>query len=93
MQLFQTRHEFSNEAIQDFCNQYGVTITYSTEQTSKLTDGGRTPHLISKISDIADQLCTDEASLKKFIEEITTQLHPISLSLYVLNDDLWKIIS
>lgn len=87
-----TRHEFSNKAIQDFCNQYGVTITYSAEQTSKLTDGGRTPLQINQISDVVDQLCTDESSLKKFIEEITTKLHPISLSLYVLNDDLWKIM-
>ncbi|MCK4568423.1 MAG: hypothetical protein KAU48_14045 [Candidatus Thorarchaeota archaeon] len=88
-----TRHEFSKKAIQDFSNQYGVTITYSEEQTSKLTDDGRTPLLIDQISDIADQLCTDEASLKNFIEEITAKLHPISLSLYVLNDDLWKIMT
>ncbi len=88
-----TRHEFSKEAIQDFCDQYGVTITYSKEQTSKITDGGCTPLLISQISDIADQLCADETSLKKFIEEITTKVHPISLSLYVLNDDLWKIMT
>jgi len=87
-----TRHDFSNEEIQDFCNQYGVTITYSSEQTSKLTDDGKTPLLISQISDFVDQLCSDEASLKKFIEEITTKLFPISLSLYVLNDDLWKIM-
>jgi len=79
--------------IEDFCNQYGVTITYSEEQKSKLTDGGRTPLLINQISDIVNQLCTDEVSLKKFIEEMTTKLHPISLSLYVLNDDLWKIMT
>ncbi|MHA1613521.1 MAG: hypothetical protein ACTSYJ_01675 [Candidatus Thorarchaeota archaeon] len=88
-----TRHDFSNEEIQDFCNQYGVTITYSSEQTSKLTDDGKTPLLISQISDFVDQLCSDEASFKKFIEEITTKLFPISLSLYVLNDDLWKIMT
>ncbi len=88
-----TRHEFSRKAIQDFSEQYGVTFTYSEEQTSKLTDGGRIPLLIDQISDIGDQLCADEASLKKFIEEITTKLHPISLSLYVLNDDLWKIMT
>ncbi|MHA1927363.1 MAG: hypothetical protein ACTSV2_02155 [Candidatus Thorarchaeota archaeon] len=88
-----SRHEFSNKVIEDFCNQYGVTITYSEEQKSKLTDGGRTPLLINQISDIVNQLCTDEVSLKKFIEEMTTKLHPISLSLYVLNDDLWKIMT
>jgi len=88
-----TRHEFSNEAIEDFCNQYGVTITYSAEQASKLTSGGRTPLLINQITDFVDQLCLDEASLKKFIEKITKKLYPISLSLYVLNDDLWKIMT
>ena len=88
-----TRHDFSNEAIEDFCNQYGVTITYSAEQKSKLTDGERIPLMNNQISNIVDQLCTDESSLRKFIVEITTKLNPISLSLYVLNDDLWKIMT
>ena len=88
-----TRHEFSRKAIQDFSKQYGVTISYSKEQTSKLAEDGRTPLLINQLSDIVDQLCGDEVSLKKFIGEITTKLHPISLSLYVLNDDLWKIMT
>ncbi len=88
-----TRHEFSKKTIQNFCNQYGVTITYSAEQTTKLTDDGRTPLSINQMADIVDQLCKDEASLKKFIEETAVKLQPISLSLYVLNDDLWKIMT
>ncbi len=88
-----TRHDFSRKAIQNFCNQYGITINLTAEQTSKLTDDGKTPLLFEQITEIADQLCPDGVSQKKFIEERLTEFHPVSLSLYVLNDDLWKIMS
>ncbi len=88
-----TRHEFSKKAIKTFCNQNGVTLNLNAEQTSKLTVDGKTPLLFDQITDIADQLCPDDDSRKKFIEERSTELHPVSLSLYVLNDDLWKIMS
>ena len=88
-----TRHNFSREAIQNFCNQYGVAINLTAEQTDKLTDDGKTPLLLDQISNMVDQLCPDDVSLKKFIEERIPELHPISLSLYILNDDLWKIMS
>jgi hypothetical protein len=88
-----TRHEFSGKVIQNFCDQYGITINLTAEQTSKLADDGKTPLLFDQITDMAHQLCPDGASQKKFIEEKSTEFHPVSLSLYVLNDDLWNIMS
>lgn len=88
-----TRHEFSEKTIQNFSDQYGVTINLTSEQTSKLTDDGKTPLLIEQLQDLAAQLCPDDFRLKKFIAERLTELHPVSLSLYVLNEDLQKIMS
>lgn len=88
-----TRYEFSKDSIQNFCNQNGVTIDLTVEQTGKLTDFGKTPFLVEQISDLANQMCPDDASLKNFIEQKSNELHPIALTLYVLNDDLWKIMS
>ncbi len=88
-----TKYEFSAEAIQSFCNQQGVSISLTAEQNGKLNDTGKTPLLDEQISDIADQLCPDDVSLKNFIEQASEDLHPIAMTLYVLNDDLWKIMS
>jgi len=35
----------------------------------------------------------DGASLRNFIEQGSTDLYPIAMTLYVLNDDLWKIMT
>ena len=88
-----TSYEFSNEAIQNFCNQHGITINLTAEQNERLTDFGKTPLLVDQISNVVNQLCPDEESLKKFIEQRSTEFDPIAVSLYVLNDDLWKIMS
>jgi len=91
--VMSTRHEFSEETIQNFCDKYGVTINLTSEQLSKLADDGKTPLLLDQIKDVTDQLVPDDMNLKKFIQERISELHPISLSLYVLNDSLWKIMS
>lgn len=88
-----TRYEFSEEAIQNFCNQYGFTIDLTAEQTGKLTDFGKTTLLVEQISGLTDQMCPDVASLKEFIELRSKDFHPVALSLYILNDNLWKIMA
>ena len=88
-----TRYEFSNEAIQNFCNQSGVTINLTTEQNGRLTDFGKTPLLVDQISEIVNQLCPDIENLVNFIEQGSAEFDPVSLSLYVLNDHLWEIMS
>ncbi len=88
-----TRHEFSRKAIQNFCDHYEVTINLNSEQESKLSDEGKTTLLLDQIKDISDQLCSDGVNLKKFIKQRIAELHPVSFSLYVINDDLWKIMS
>ncbi|MFW9805835.1 MAG: hypothetical protein ACFFFK_03840 [Candidatus Thorarchaeota archaeon] len=88
-----TRYEFSKDAIQNFSTKYKVAINLTAEQTGKLTDFGKTTLLVEQITDILDEMCPDANSLKNFLEQKSEELHPISLSLYVINDDLWRIMS
>ena len=88
-----TKYEFDNETIESFCNNQGVTINLTADQMNSLVTKGKTALLFNQISNVADQLCPDEESLKKFIELRTAEFDPIALSLYVVNDDLWKIMS
>lgn len=88
-----TKYEFDNEAIESFCNNNNVTITLTIEQLDNLGSSGKTPLLVEQISNVADHLCPDEESLSRFLEQKTVEFHPIALSLYVLNDDLWNMMS
>ncbi len=88
-----TKYEFDNEAIDSFCNNQGVTITFTADQMNSLAADGKTSLLVDQISNVVDQLCPDEESLKKFIELRTKEFDPIALSLYVVNDALWEIMS
>ncbi len=87
-----TRYEFDNEAIESFCNNYGVTITLTQNQLDILAKMGKTPIMLEQLSNVANQLCPNEESLKKFIEQKSVDFQPISLSLYVFNDSLWKLM-
>ena len=88
-----TKYEFDNETIESFCNNQGITITLTADQTDSLATKGKTSLLVDQISDVVDQLCPDVESQRKFIEQRSAEFDPISLSLYVLNDNLWEIMS
>ena len=88
-----TRYEFSQKEIQDFCDLYGVTIDLTVEQRSKLNDGDVSPLSLEQISSLTNQICPDDNSVKKFIEEKSIEFNPISLTLFVLNEALWKIMT
>ncbi|TFG33159.1 hypothetical protein EU527_08685 [Candidatus Thorarchaeota archaeon] len=87
-----TRYEFDEKSIENFCINNQVVITLNQDQLDNLAIKGKTSLLVEQISDIADHLYPDKESQKKFLEHQTDYFHPISLSLYVLNDDLWKIM-
>ncbi len=88
-----TKYEFDNEAIENFCNNNGVTITLTADQLESLGAKGKTPLLVEQLSNFADQLNHDDEGIKKFLEQKSKEFHPIGLSLYIINDDLWKIMS
>lgn len=88
-----TKFEFDNESIESFCNAYGVTIDYTLEQSQNLKAQGKTSLLVEQIENIANQICTDTDCLREFVEQKSRDFHPVSMSLFVLNDELWKIMS
>ncbi|MFW9975757.1 MAG: hypothetical protein ACFFDQ_10850 [Candidatus Thorarchaeota archaeon] len=88
-----TKYEFDNEAIENFCNNNGVTITLTVDQLEKLGAKGKTPLLIEQLSNVANQLNQDEEGIKRFVEQKSKEFHPVALSLYIINDSLWEIMS
>jgi hypothetical protein len=87
-----TKYEFDSETIENFCNSNGVTITLTVDQVENLAVRGKTPLLVDQISNVADQLFPDEISFNNFIEQTSAEFDPLSLTLYVLNEDLWRIM-
>ncbi|TFG33849.1 hypothetical protein EU527_06360 [Candidatus Thorarchaeota archaeon] len=88
-----TRYEFDYKYIERFCINNQITLNLNQEQLNHMTTTGTISLLVEQISDIAEQLCPDKESQREFFEQQIRDYHPLSLSLYVLNDDLWKIMS
>ena len=88
-----TRYEFEDKDIERFCNNNGVIITLNQDQLDNIAIKGKTPLLVEQISNVASQLYPDVESQREFLEQKAGDLHPVALSLYILNDDLWKIMS
>jgi len=87
-----TNVEIDSESIANFCNMFGVSIDYTPEQAHKLKTHGRTHLLVDQLEILAQQICTDDACRKEFIETRSTSFHPVSMTLFVVNDALWKIM-
>jgi hypothetical protein len=87
-----TKYEFDSDTIESFCNAYGVNINYTLEQSDSLKKHGKTALLVEQIDNIANQICTDDECVKQFIDQKSGDFHPIAMTLYVLNDDLWKMM-
>jgi hypothetical protein len=88
-----TRYQFPKETVESFCDRTGVTVPLTREQEKKLEAEGKTELLVSQLSGVAGQLCPDENALMQFVERMSETFHPVSLSLYVLNHDLWRTMS
>ena len=88
-----TKFEFDNDTIERFCNEYGVTIEMTPDQVDRLRETGNTHLLVEQLENIAGQICSDDNCLRKFIEQNSGKFHPVAMTLYILNDDLWKIMA
>ncbi|MHA1948427.1 MAG: hypothetical protein ACW99G_06415 [Candidatus Thorarchaeota archaeon] len=88
-----TKFEFDNETIERFCIEYGVTTDMTLDQLKRLKTTGKTQLLVDQLDNFASQICTDDDCLRKFIEQKSILFHPVAMTLYVLNDDLWKIMA
>ena len=87
-----TRYEFDNEAIESFCNNYGVTIPLTQKQLKTLATKGKTSIMLEQLSNVANQFCPSDESLEMFIDQKSVDFQPMALSLYVFNDSLWKLM-
>ncbi|RDE14497.1 MAG: hypothetical protein C4K47_03955 [Candidatus Thorarchaeota archaeon] len=87
-----TKYAFDLEEIERFQTKMGVKIDLDREQVAALEDGSRTTLQIGQIGEIVRSLCTTPKSLFRFVESGAAELQPISLSLFVLNEDTWRLM-
>jgi hypothetical protein len=88
-----TNFEIDSESIASFCNKFGVSIDYTLVQSQNLKTQGKTKLLVDQLENLAEQICADSVCTKEFIEKRSTDFHPVSMSLFVINDALWKIMA
>ncbi len=87
-----TKYAFDKEAIERFQKKVGVNIELNTEQTAAIENSFQTTLQIGQIAGIVRSLCPTSQSLFRFVESGTAELQPISLSLFVLNEDTWRLM-
>ena len=87
-----TRNVYSQESINSLENKLGITIPFTPVQTSNLEENGRTELEPDQINSIIEELCIDEHGLSDLIENLHPQSPGISVSLFVLNEALEKIM-
>lgn len=87
-----TKYGFEREALEHFQTKTGVNIEFSREQRAALERDSRTTLQGGQIAHIVESLCPTSASLFKFVETTKAELQPISLSLFVLNEDTWTLM-
>ena len=87
-----TNIEIDSESLAKFCDEFGVRINYTLEQSQNLRTQGKTKLSVDQVENIAQQICVDTDCLAKFIEQKSVAFQPVSMSLFVINDALWKIM-
>lgn len=69
----------------------GLNIPFSSPQKASLEKDNEVSLNITQIDQIIDQISAD-SGLSYFIESNASELTPISMSLFVVNDDTWKMM-
>ena len=90
--LVSTRYHFERSTIRAFERKYKVGINLNQEQERNIDTKGQTPLTIVQLSQILNDLFPTKESITEFIEEVSKDLAPIAMTLYVINNQTWKIM-
>ncbi len=86
-----SRYAFSKQAIEQFEIKYNIPIVLSLDQSSMIEDKGKTQLSIDQLRGAAEGLAGSK-SLDEFVIEYSKKHPTFSVSLYVYNDALWKMM-
>ncbi|RDE15922.1 MAG: hypothetical protein C4K49_05605 [Candidatus Thorarchaeota archaeon] len=87
-----TRYAFHKQAIKSFEKETGAQIRLNRQQETQLETESRVSLLVAQISDVVHDLLPDRSRLFEYVKERTKHFQPISMSLFVLNDETWKLM-
>ncbi len=87
-----TRCTFHKETIKSFEKETGVQIRLNREQEKLMEADSRVSLLTAQVADVVHELLPDSHQLFSHVEEGAEHFQSIAMSLFVLNDDTWKLM-
>jgi len=79
------------KAYQELLNQFELDLGLTSDQTAALEEDQPILLSIEQLDFIIDQLVVVDG-IDEFLIKYASTIHPLSLSLFVINDKLWKIM-
>lgn len=86
-----TRYAFNQNALEQFEQISGQKLDLTKKQNYMLEDEAATTLTTQQLRDISENLA-GELSIHEFVASLTSQFQPLSMSLFVFNDSLWKLM-
>jgi hypothetical protein len=86
------RCTFDQHSIDFFERDTGVHIRLNREQQMRLQAESKVTLLVAQMSEVVHQLCPSSHDLFRYVEDHSGDFQPVSISLFVLNDDTWKLM-
>jgi hypothetical protein len=86
------RCAFDQDTIDLFERDTGIQIHLNREQQKRLQTESKVTLLTAQISEVVHQLCPSNHDLFRYVEDHAGEFQPVSMSLFVLNDDTWKLM-
>lgn len=75
----------------EFTDRYGLEFKFTPEQTIAFQDGNSVVLSTSQMDYLADQIAS-QVGTKEFLERHASDIPAVCMSLYVLNEALWKLM-
>lgn len=86
-----TRYAFSQNDLEQFEQISGQRLDLTKEQFDMLEDKAATTLTTQQLRRISENLA-GELSIHDFVADLTSRFQPLSMSLFVFNDLLWKLM-
>jgi hypothetical protein len=86
-----TRYEFRQEDLEQFEQIHGQILELAKEQNDMLGNKGRTTLTKRQLCHMSEDLAGNQ-TITEFVNNLAGHFQPLSMSLFVFNDSLWKLM-
>ncbi len=88
----ETNLVFDKEALVLFKEMYGDIIRLNENQKTQLKKSNRTSLTLEQVSEITERLVPTKAEKFVFFNKVSKILHSLTITLFLMNPDLWKMM-